>query len=309
MNLVLGAMYFGTRLDERSSFELLDRFVDGGGRVIDTANAYSFWADPSGRGGQSEALLGRWFAARPGVRDRIVLSTKFGAHPRVPGGYPDNVEGLSAQAIKDAVHGSLERLRTDRIDLYWAHMDDRSVPIEETVDALGELVASGIVHRLGASNHATWRVERARQSARARGVAGYAAMQLRHTYLQPRPGVPVHDHPYGSVTAETLDYARAERLDLWAYTPLLSGSYVRADRPLPEAYDHPGTTRRLAVLDDVADELGATRNQVVLAWLIGSFPPITPIVGVSTVPQLDEALAGARLALSNDQRHRLDAAG
>jgi aryl-alcohol dehydrogenase-like predicted oxidoreductase len=309
MNLVLGAMYFGTRQDEQSSFELLDRFVDGGGRVIDTANAYSFWTDPSGLGGQSEALLGRWFAARPGLRDHVILSTKVGAHPRVPGGFPDNVEGLSAQAIQEAAHGSLERLRTDRIDLYWAHMDDRSVPIEETVGVLGELVADGVVHRLGASNHATWRVERARQSARARGVVGYTALQLRHTYLQPRPGVRVHDHPYGSVTAETLDYARAERLDVWAYTPLLGGSYVRADRPLPEAYDHPGTTRRLAVLDDIADELGATRNQVVLAWLIGSSPSITPIVGVSSVAQLDEALTGAELVLSDDQRHRLDAAG
>jgi aryl-alcohol dehydrogenase-like predicted oxidoreductase len=309
MDLVLGAMYFGTRQDERSSFELLDRFVDAGGSVIDTANAYSFWTDPSGLGGQSEALLGRWFAARPGVRDRIILSTKVGAHPRVPGGFPDNIEGMSAQAIKDAVHGSLERLQTDRVDLYWAHMDDRSVPLEETVGALGALVAEGAVHRLGASNHATWRVERARQAARTHGVVGYTALQLRHTYLQPRPGVPVHGHPYGSVTAETLDYARAERLDIWAYTPLLGGSYVRTDRPLPEPYDHPGTTRRLAVLDDIARELGATRNQVVLAWLVGGVPPIAPIVGVSSVAQLDEALAGARLTLSDDQRDRLDAAG
>jgi aryl-alcohol dehydrogenase-like predicted oxidoreductase len=308
MNLVLGAMYFGTRQDERTSFELLDRFVDGGGTVIDTANAYSFWTDPSGLGGQSEALLGRWFAARPGMRDRVVLSSKVGAAPRVPGGYPDNVEGLSAAAIKAAVHGSLERLGTDRIDLYWAHIDDRSVPIEETVQAFGSLVSSGVVRRLGASNHATWRVERARQVARTCGAAAYSALQLRHTYLQPRPGVPVHDHPHGSVTAETLDYARAEQLDIWAYTPLLSGSYVRPDRPLPEAYDHPGTTRRLAVLDDVAAELGATRNQVVLAWLSGGFPAITPIVGVSTVPQLDDALGAARRMLSDDQRCRLDAA-
>ena len=308
MNLVLGVMYFGTRQDERTSFELLDRFVDGGGTVIDTANAYSFWTDPSGLGGQSEALLGRWFAARPGMRDRVVLSSKVGAAPRVPGGYPDNVEGLSAAAIKAAVHGSLERLGTDRIDLYWAHIDDRSVPIEETVQAFGSLVSSGVVRRLGASNHATWRVERARQVARTCGAAAYSALQLRHTYLQPRPGVPVHDHPHGSVTAETLDYARAEQLDIWAYTPLLSGSYVRPDRPLPEAYDHPGTTRRLAVLDDVAAELGATRNQVVLAWLSGGFPAITPIVGVSTVPQLDDALGAARRMLSDDQRCRLDAA-
>src|SRR4051812_4697558 len=181
MDLVLGAMYFGTRQDEQTSFALLDRFVDGGGSLIDTANAYSFWVDPSGLGGQSEALLGRWFAARPGMRDRVLLSSKVGAEPRSPGGYPHDVQGLSAATIKDAVHGSLGRLGTDRVDLYWAHMDDRSVPIEETVGALGELVSSGVVHRLGASNHATWRVERARQAARTSGTAAYTALQLRHS--------------------------------------------------------------------------------------------------------------------------------
>lgn len=307
MDMALGAMYFGTRLDERASFELLDRFAGGGGTLIDTSDAYAFWADPTGVGGASERLLGRWFAARPGVRDRIQLSSKVGAQPCGPGGYPDNVEGLSAAAIKAAIQGSLKRLGTDRIDLYWAHVEDRSVPLEETVAAFGELVAAGVVARVGASNHPTWRVERARQAARARGVAEYSALQLRYSYLKPRPGALVHDHPHGSVTDETLDYAHAERLDIWAYTPLIEGGYVRPERR-NEGYDHPGTIRRLAALDEVADELGATRNQVVLAWLIGGDPAITPLVGVSSPAQLDEAMAGARLTLSDDQRHRLNAA-
>lgn len=308
LNLALGAMFFGTLVDERRSFELLDRFTDAGGTMIDTADCYSFWVDPSGHGGQSESLLGRWFAARPGIRDRVCLSTKVGAEPRVPGGFPEDVEGLSAVTIKQAVQGSLQRLGTDRIDLYWAHMEDRSVPIEETVVAFGELVADGLVSRLGCSNHPTWRVERARSIARSHGTTGYEALQLRYSYLQPRPGMQVHDHRFGSVTDEVLDYAQTEQLAVWAYTPLLSGSYTRADRPLPEAYDHPGTGRRLAVLDEVAAELGATRNQVVLAWLSGGDPPITPLVGVSTPQQLDEALAGAAMSLSADQRSRLDAA-
>jgi aryl-alcohol dehydrogenase-like predicted oxidoreductase len=308
VNLALGAMFFGTRQDERESFELLDRFVDGGGTMIDTSDNYPFWEHPSGHGGASESLLGAWFAARPGMRDRVVLSTKVGAEPLVPGGYPDQIEGLSESAITTAIEGSLKRMDVEHVDLYWAHIDDRSVPVEETAGTFGSLVARGLVRQLGASNHATWRVEQARAAARAQGVAGYSALQLRHSYLVPRPGAPVHDHRFGSVTDETLDYAASEGLDIWAYTPLIEGAYVRADKPLPEGYDHPGTTRRLAALDSVAAELGVTRNQVVLAWLIGGSPSITPLVGVSSVAQLDEALAGARLTLSADQRAHLDAA-
>jgi aryl-alcohol dehydrogenase-like predicted oxidoreductase len=308
MKLALGAMFFGVRQDERSSFELLDRFVDGGGTMIDTSNNYAFWEDPSGRGGQAETVLGAWFAARPGMSDRVYLSTKVGAEPLVPGGYPVSREGLSAATIKSAIQGSLSRLRTDRVDMYWAHVEDRSVPIDDTVGAFGELVASGLVGRLGASNHATWRVEQARAAARSLGVAGYTALQLRYSYVVPRPGVRVHGQRFGSVSDETLDYAASEHLDIWAYTTLLEGAYVRADRPLPEGYDHPGTTRRLAVLGEVAAERGVTRNQVVLAWLIGGSPAITPIVRVSTAAQLDDALAGARLTLTPEQRARMDAA-
>src|SRR4029450_3780831 len=101
-NLALGTMYFDTRVDEQTSFDLLDRFVEAGGRVIDTANAYSFWTDPSGLGGQSEALIGRWLARRPGLRDHLVISTKVGAAPTVAGEWPSSAEGLSAPAIKAA---------------------------------------------------------------------------------------------------------------------------------------------------------------------------------------------------------------
>jgi aryl-alcohol dehydrogenase-like predicted oxidoreductase len=308
MKLALGAMFFGTRYDERASFELLNRFVDGGGTLIDTSNNYPFWEHPSGLGGASESLLGAWFAARPGVRDRVVLSTKVGAEPLVPGGYPDNIEGLSEPAITNAIEGSLKRMGTEHVDLYWAHIDDRSTPVEETAGALGSLVARGLVGQLGASNHATYRVEQVRAAARAQGVTGYTAVQLRYSCLQLRPGVQLGSHRFGSLTDETLDYAASERLDVWAYAPLIEGGYVRPDKPLPEGYDHPGTTRRLAALDTVVAELDATRNQVVLAWLIGGTPSITPAVGVSSVAQLDDALAGARLTLSADQRAHLDAA-
>jgi aryl-alcohol dehydrogenase-like predicted oxidoreductase len=307
--LVLGTMYYGTRVDEATAVTLLDRFVDQGGQWLDTANCYSFWSDPSGIGGQSEAVLGRWLARRPGVRDQVRISTKVRYQPTVPGDWPGSAEGLSAPVIRDAVQASLKRLGTDRIDLYWAHGEDRTVPLEETVGAFGDLVEAGTVGRLGASNHAAWTFDRARRIARDRRVEGYTALQLRQSYLQPRPGAKLPDEGHLLLTPETQDYVAGEPgLVLWGYTPLINGGYTRADRPLPEAYDHPGTTRRLAALDDVAGELGATRNQVVLAWLLGGVPPVVPIVGVSGTAQLDEALAARDLILTAEHRAHLDAA-
>lgn len=306
--MVLGAMNFGTRVDEATSMALLDRFVDQGGTWIDTANCYAFWADPSGVGGQSETVIGRWLARRPGVRDRVLISTKVRQQPTVPGRWPESAEGLSAPVIHDAVRQSLKRLGTDRIDLYWAHAEDRTVPLEETVAAFGELAGSGLIRRLGASNHAAWRVEQARQLARGLGVAGYTAVQLRWSYVQPRPGTKLPDAGHQLASEEALDYVRFEPdLELWGYTPLLTGGYTRADRPLPEIYDHPGTARRLACLARVAEQLGVTRNQVVLAWMAGGEPPATPIVGVSTPEQLDEALGADGVVLTDELRRQLDA--
>ncbi|MGA8114063.1 MAG: aldo/keto reductase [Actinocatenispora sp.] len=310
VNFALGAMKFGNEVAEATASAILDRFVAAGGSMIDTADCYEFWAHSSGHGGQSENLLGRWLAGNPGVRDSVFLSTKVGAEPVGTGDWPANRQGLSAAVIESALRGSLERLGTDRIDLYWAHMEDRATDLAETVTAFGKLVADGAVGRLGVSNHPTWRVERARALASGSGLAGYSALQLRYTYLRPRPGAPIPGdaHPFGAATDETLDYVRVNPdVELWAYTPLLAGGYTRSDR-MPEVYGHPGNERRLAALDAVAGELGATRNQVVLAWLAGGDPRITPIVGVSSVAQLDEALAASALTLSAAQRDRLDSA-
>jgi aryl-alcohol dehydrogenase-like predicted oxidoreductase len=306
-DIVLGAMYLGTRVTEATSRALLDRFVDQGGAWIDTANCYSFWADPSGMGGQSESVIGRWLVDRPGRRDRVKISTKVRQQPTVPGRWPESAEGLSAPVIRDAVQNSLTRLGTDHIDLYWAHAEDRTVPLADTVAAFGELINAGLVVRLGASNHRAWAMERARQLARERGVAGYTALQLRYSYVQPRPAAPLPDAGHQLATAESLDYVRHENdVALWAYTSLMNGSYTRSERPFPEVYEHPGNARRLAVLGQVAGELGVTRNQVVLAWLLGGDPAISPIVGVSTAEQIDEALAARNLGLSDEQRRRLD---
>lgn len=308
--MVLGTMHFGTRTPEKESFELLDRFVEAGGTMIDTADCYAFWRSESGFGGQSETVIGRWLERYPQGRERLFISTKVGAEPTVAGGFPQHREGLSPEVISSAVRQSLERMRIDRIELYWAHMEDRSVPVEDTVQAFGDLVEQGVVDRVGSSNHPIWWVERARALAAARGLAGYTALQHSYSYLQPRPGAPVpgKDHRFGMVTDEMIDYVDTNPgMWLWAYSPLLEGAYAKPER-LPEAYQHPGTERRLAVLDEVAAELGATRNQVVLAWLVGGKPSITPLVGVSSVDQLDEAMAGVRLELAPEQRTRLDTA-
>lgn len=310
-DLVLGTMYFGTRTDEETSFALLDRFVEAGGRTIDTANCYSFWTSESRAGGQSEETIGRWLAARPGVRERVEIATKVGVEPLDPANHAAGFEGLSPEVIARECDRSLERLRIERIDLYWAHGEDRTTPITQTAQAFGDLVEQGKVARLGISNHPTWLVERGRAHAVSQGLEPWTALQLTTSYVRPRPDVtvPGKDHRFGFVSDETLDYVTQNQpMDLWAYSPLIQGSYDRDDRPFPSEYDHPGTTRRLAALTEVADALGATRGQVVLAWLLHSTPRIRPILGVSSLTQLDEALAAGELALDGAALERLDSA-
>ncbi|WP_405086700.1 aldo/keto reductase [Microbispora sp. NBC_01389] len=301
MRIALGTIPFGTIVDEKTSFAILDRFVEGGGTVLDTANNYPFWLDGA-TGDESEATIGRWLASRRN-RDAVVISTKCGARPSVPGARTlDAAEGLSAGVVRAAIEGSLRRLGTDHVDVYWAHIDDRATPLEETVAAFDEVVRAGQAGEVGASNHATWRLERARALAAARGGARYGHVQLRHSYLRPRPGVRLPEGGHTLVTEELLDYVRSEGdLRLWVYSSLLAGAYTA--KPLPEHYDHPGTAKRLAALDEVAGEIGATRNQVVLAWLRAQ--DILPIVGVSSVAQLEEIMADVKLG--DEQLSRLDA--
>jgi aryl-alcohol dehydrogenase-like predicted oxidoreductase len=308
--LALGAMLFGSVTDEATSFALLDRYAEAGGTFIDTSDNYAFWVD-GGQGGQSEELLGRWRRSR-GIGGEIVIATKLGARPLAPGtSYTDNPEGLSAKAIRESAERSRERLGMERLDLLYAHIEDHTVPLQETVEAFGALVADGTVGLLGVSNHATWRVERARALAAAAGLPGYEVLQYAHTHLRPRTDVPDGLFPDGSLGhagPDLLSYLRAEPgLTLVAYSPLLRGAYSRPER-LPADFDHPGTPPRLAALRDVARETGATVNQVVLARQIGGGLPIVPLAGVSTPAQLEENLAAVDLELTEEQRARLDAA-
>jgi aryl-alcohol dehydrogenase-like predicted oxidoreductase len=302
--LCLGTMHFGTTVDERRAFAVLDRFTDAGGTFIDTANTYAFWV-PGGTGAESEELLGRWLASRR-ARDRVVLATKVGALPDPPGAaWPQHAEGLADKVVRAQAVASMRRLGTDHLDVYYAHIEDRRTSLEDTVATFASLVTEGLTRVTGCSNHAAWRVAKAREIARAAGLPGFSCVQQRHTYLRPRPGAEFGANPH--ISDELLDCAREEPdLTVLGYSVLLSGAYTRSDRPLPEQYDHANSRRRLEVLADVANELGATQNQVVLAWLLRGSPPVLPVLGVSSVSQLDECLGALDLELDDELRHRLD---
>jgi aryl-alcohol dehydrogenase-like predicted oxidoreductase len=304
--MCLGCMYFGTKTDEKTSFQLLDQYFECGGNFLDTANNYAFWVN-NGQGGESETLLGRWMKERKN-RDSIFLATKVGARPTVAGSGFGMAEGLSAAAITDAVDQSLRRLDTDHIDLYYAHVDQRTTPLEETLEAFQRIIAQGKARYLGCSNMATWRIERARSISRFNRWEPYRCVQQWHSYLRPRHGTGGIDVPEAgfayqtTATDELLEYARVhEDFSIVAYSSLMLGAYSRPDRLLPEKYEGADTDERLRVLQQVAKEIRCTTNQLVLAWMLGSQSRIFPIIAASTTDQLRENLAALNLALTEGQ--------
>ncbi len=309
--LCLGAMNFGTRTDEATSRAILDRFVEAGGTFIDTANNYSLWGNGTGR--DSEDLLGRWMGDR-GNRDALRIATKLGAAQKDPSKPlsntpPTNFEGLSAEVIRRQAPESARHLGIDHIDVLYGHVDDSEVPLAETVGAFGELQAEGLVGITGISNVPTWRVVEAREEARRLGIAPYGVVQQQYSYLYPAPRLGRNNF----VTPGLLDYAAstgtAERppLAVTVYSPLHQGGIARLDKPLWGGVDHPSSHARRALLHEVAGEIGATPNQVALAWLLGAQVPVIPVVGVSSLAQLEEALGAADLVLDAEIRERLDA--
>ncbi len=305
--LCLGTMFFGTTVDEATTFSLLDAFVEAGGNFIDTANCYSFWVN-GGVGDESERVLGRWFRAR-GLRDTLIVATKVGARPRSPGApWPEQKEGLTAPVIRTAVEDSLRRLQTEVIDLYYEHVEDRSVPLDEILEAFDRLIRDGKVRALGCSNLATWRIEQARTLSRRSGWAEFACAQMRYSYLRPRAGADLR--PQVTVSEELLDYSAADgAFPILAYSPLLGGAFSQGDRPLPPEYRTRESENRLAALQEVAKETGSTPNQVVLAWMRQHPTPVIPLLGVSRVSQLIENLGSTETRLSPDQWRRLTVAG
>ncbi|MGA9350580.1 MAG: aldo/keto reductase [Anaerolineae bacterium] len=291
----LGTMYFGSRTDKETSYQLLDQYVAAGGLFLDTANNYAWWV-PGYVGGESETLLGEWMRER---RNRsLFIATKVGFN------YLGVERGLRARQIETECEKSLKRLGVETIDLYYAHVDDRNTPLEETMAAFDRLVRAGKVRFIGASNFLAWRLEEARWVSQKNGWAEYGCIQQRYSYIRPKPGASFA--PQIAANDDLLDYCRNRGITMLAYSPLLGGAYTRAGRSFPEQYLGPDTDARLAALNAVAEEVGATANQVVYAWMLQNNPPVIPLVAASTVEQMRENLGALEIELSADQMARLN---
>jgi aryl-alcohol dehydrogenase-like predicted oxidoreductase len=294
--LVFGGNVFGWTADEARSFALLDRFVERGFNAIDTADVYSAWG-PGLSGGESETVIGHWLARR-GRRDDVVLMTKVVKWTRR--------EGLSAGNIAAAVEDSLRRLRTDYLDVYFAHADDAAVPLEETLTAFSSLVDAGKVRAVGASNYTAGRMREALAISASAGLARYDVMQ---------PGYNLYDR--AGFESGLADVAREHDIGVVSYFSLASG-FLTGKYDTVE--DLAGTARAgmlqgyfdargLALLDTlrrVAAGVSATPAQVSLAWLM-SRPQVTaPIASATSRGQLDEIMVAADLALPASALEALD---
>jgi aryl-alcohol dehydrogenase-like predicted oxidoreductase len=196
-------------------------------------------------------------------------------------------------------------LQTDHLDLYYFHCDDRSVPLADQLGAMHELVQEGKVRFIGASNFKAWRLAEAAGVSAANNITAFSCVQQRYTYLRPRV-----DADFGfqkSCNDDLLEYCKERDFQLVAYSPLLGGAYIREDRKIQGQYRHTDSDARKETLFEVALEVGATPNQVILAWLTGR--GVVTISGASKAEQLNESLIGFDLTLSEDILDRLDAAG
>jgi aryl-alcohol dehydrogenase-like predicted oxidoreductase len=294
-DLCLGGNVFGWTADEPTSFALLDRFHDAvpstQSPFVDTAEAYG--------NGTSETILGNWMAER-GLRDRMVVATK--ASPRGADG--DKEHPLSAPQLRAAAERSLRNLQTDHIDLYYAHFDDETTPLDETLTAFDELVQAGKVRYAAASNYSAERLTEALQTARELGVTGYVAVQP-HYNLMERP---VYEAELQAVAAEydlgVLPYFGLAR-------GFLTGKYragETVDSPRAQGasqYVGEKGDRVLTALQEVADAHGTTVAAVALRWLADQPTVTAPIASGRSVDQLADLLPMLDLVLTDDERQRL----
>lgn len=296
----LGILQFGTRVDEKTGFSILDAYVEAGGQFIDTANNYSMW-HAGGVGTESETTLGKWLKER-GNREDLVIATKVGFNRADVG------PSLSPTTIEKEFAGSMKRMGLDYVDLYYAHADIRTDPLEKTLETFDGFVKKGSVRALGCSNYRAWRIQEARDISRAEGLAEYCCVQQRHTYLRPVPGADFT--PQLSSNPDLLDYVRShDDFRMLAYSPLLNGSYSNREKQIPSQYRDASNEKRIAVLQQVADEAGATLNQVIYAWLMQGDPSIIPLTAPTSVEQLNENLGALKVSLSQEQLDRLSTAG
>ncbi|MFE3192474.1 aldo/keto reductase [Nocardia sp. NPDC059240] len=297
--LCLGGNVFGWTADQEQSFAVLDAFTAAGGNLIDTADAYSAWV-PGNSGGESESIIGDWMAAR-GNRDTTYIATKVAKSPARP--------GLSAANIRAAADDSLRRLRTDHIDLYYAHHDDKEIPLAETLGAFDELVRAGKVRHLGASQHTAPRLAEALAISDREGLARYKVVQPQYNLMDRT----VYE-------GDLADLCVREKLAVLPYYGLAMGFLTGKYRPDTTPTDaSPRAAGALRYLDDrglrvlsALDEIAATHTvpvaSVALAWLRTQPAIAAPIASARNVNQLPALLTSAELTLSTAEVDSLSAA-
>lgn len=294
--LSLGGNVFGWTADQATSFDVLDGYVGAGGNFVDTADGYSAWV-PGNTGGDSERILGQWFQAR-GNRDDIVLATKVSQHP--------DFKGLAGDNILRAADASLERLGSDYIDLYYAHFDDQTVPLEETVSALSSLVDAGKVRYIGISNYSPERIEEWFSITEANGLHRAVALQPHYNLVERD-----FEEKYRAL-------AESENLGVVPYFALaagfLTGKY--RDGVTVDSARAAGASKYLDdrgrsvldALDTVAEAHGASVASVALAWLAAQPTVVAPIASARTLDQLPDLLAAVTLELTADELDALSGA-
>jgi len=298
--LVLGGNVFGWTATGEEAFRILDRFVDSGGTMIDTADVYSAWV-PGHRGGESEILIGEWLKRR-GSREGVLIASKVGMLHRHGGGR------LEGWRIAKAAEASLQRLGVETIDLYYAHQDDPDTPMEEVLDAFDGLVRAGKVRSLGASNFTAERLGEALAVSARLGLARYEMLQNQYHLLE-----------RGKLEGSLLQLCVEEEIGVLPFYGLasgyLTGKYrseadygksVRGDR-MAQYVEGRGPAV-LAALDEIAAETGATLAQIALAWVAAQPGVTAPIASARTLDQLEELLPAMTLELNAAQLARLDEA-
>ena len=294
--LCFGGNVFGWTADERTSFSLLDAWVDAGFNFIDTADVYSRWV-PGHAGGESETVIGRWLR-QGGRRDKVVIATKVGMD-----------QGLAPAHIRAAVEASLRRLQTDRIDLYQAHKDDEATPLEQTLEAFARLVEAGKVRAIGASNYGAARLSEALATSARLGLPRYESLQ---------PLYNLYDR--AEFERELQPLCRREGLGVINYYALaagfLTGKYRSAEDAGKSArgpstvkkYLNPRGLAIVDALDQAAQRTGATPAQVAIAWVMAQPGVTSPIASATTLEQLQDLVRASQLRLDGEVLALLDGA-
>jgi aryl-alcohol dehydrogenase-like predicted oxidoreductase len=298
--LVFGGNVFGWTADRATSFALLDRFVERGGSMIDTADVYSAWVD-SHQGGESETIIGEWLR-RSGKRDSVIIATKVGMLSGEGGAK------LAPARIAAACEASLQRLGTDHIDVYFAHQDDPDTPQEAVLEAFGKLIQAGKVRVIGASNFHAARLKSALDLARDKGLPHYRVLQPEYNLVSRK-----------KFEGELQDLCVDHNIAVTPYYGLASGFLTGKYRSKADMKQsvRGGSMDKLIehkmgvidTMDEVAAETGATLAQIALAWLAAQPGVTAPIASATSLDQLDDLMGSIDLELSQDQLDRLTAAG